>query len=287
VDAKIAQWHTLVPTMDDRFVPGLDVSGTVLEVGAEAGAWQPGDRVLYHGNMRRPHGGFAEIAVADARTLLPHPDASPTVAAATPCAAWTAYRALYDKLHVRGRQSLLLVGASGGVGSFALQMARHEGVPLRIAVCSQANHDDVHSLGATHTIDYRTQDVLAEVSQLTAGVGVEVAFDAVGGPSAALAASALAFDGHLLELVDIVDPHGTPDPFGRSLSFHQLSLGAGYLHGLRGRETIRKAGRACNAWLESEVLHPPRIEVIPFDRIPDALQALQSQRTVGKWVAQM
>jgi len=287
VDAKMPLWKGMVPGMDKRFVGGLDVSGRVLEVGSGVTDWKVGDRVLYHGNMRLPHGGFAQEAIADSRTLVPHPNIDGALAAATPCAGWTAYRALVDKLRAGRKHSLLILGASGGVGSFALQLARHLGVNQVIAVCSAPNHDFVRSLGATHTVDYRTHDVLEAVEAITQGVGVEAAFDCVGGPNAALAADALAFDGQACELVDVWDPSEARDPFGRSLTFHQLSLGGGYAAGPRGRASIRTAGLAFTELLAPGIIEVPKLQVVAFDAISDALDRIRGQRTVGKIVAHM
>jgi NADPH:quinone reductase-like Zn-dependent oxidoreductase len=86
VDAKIHQWQAMVPGMSADWVPGLDVAGEIAALGSAVDSWKVGDRVLYHGDMFRPHGGFAEFAVQDARTLTRRPDVSPELAAATPCA---------------------------------------------------------------------------------------------------------------------------------------------------------------------------------------------------------
>jgi NADPH:quinone reductase-like Zn-dependent oxidoreductase len=107
--------------MDDFWVPGLDVSGHIAEVGRKVEKWKVGDRVLCHGNMFRPCEGFAEFTVQDAETLIPHPDLRAEIAAATPCAGWTAWRALNDKLRAHEHNSILITGGSGGVGGFATQ----------------------------------------------------------------------------------------------------------------------------------------------------------------------
>ncbi|WP_199911756.1 alcohol dehydrogenase catalytic domain-containing protein [Dongshaea marina] len=114
VDSKIREWKSLAPDMDDNWVPGLDVSGVITELGEEVEQWKVGDRILYHGDMLKPHGGFSEYAVHNAQTLLPHPNIDPIKAAATPCAGWTAWRALMDKLKIDACDSLLIAGGSGG-----------------------------------------------------------------------------------------------------------------------------------------------------------------------------
>ena len=73
VDAKITGWKEMVPDMDACWTPGLDVSGEIVALGAGVSEWKIGDRILYHGNMLRSHGGLAEHAIHKADTLVPHP----------------------------------------------------------------------------------------------------------------------------------------------------------------------------------------------------------------------
>ena len=210
VDAKVNFWHGMVPDMNDNFVGGLDVSGEIVAIGKQVTGWAVGDRVLYHGNMRRVHGGFAEYALQDARTLTAHPNVPAEFAAATPCAAWTAYRALVDKLNIESRSSIFIAGGAGGVGSFAIQLAKHFGVSKIVTTASTAKHSYVKKLGATHVIDYRSDDVAEQIMNLTDGLGVDVALDCVGGDNDLLAASVLGFEGQMVELVKTVQPELYP-----------------------------------------------------------------------------
>src|SRR5690606_32563276 len=131
---------------------GLDVSGVIVELGQNTSPWKVGDRVLCHGNMLSPYGGFAEFSLQRVETLLLHPKLDSVVAAASPCAGWTAWQALVDKLRAGERESLLIFGASGGVGTFAVQLAAQFGVRQIFAACSAETHDYVRALGATRAI---------------------------------------------------------------------------------------------------------------------------------------
>ena len=213
VDAKIFMWKTMIPSMDNHWTPGLDVSGEIVAVGTGVVEWKIGDRVLYHGNMMRPHGGLAEYAVHKATTLIRHPAVSANDAAATPCAGWTAFRALHDKLRIEKTHSLLVTGGSGGVGSFAIQIAKDAGLHQILTTCSAKNHPLVLSLGATVAIDYHTEDVLSKIREITSEQGVNRALDTVGGNEDFLVAESLAFEGEMLELVDVVRPQEYRDPF--------------------------------------------------------------------------
>lgn len=286
VDAKIHLWNSMVADMDDNFVPGLDVSGEIVAVGANVTDWKVGDEVLYHGDMRRAHGGFAEYAVQDCRTLIKKPNVSHELAASTPCAAWTAYHALHHKLRISDADSIFIAGGAGGVGSFAIQFAKCAGVKTIITTSSAAKHEYVKSLGATHTIDYRTQDVIVEVMKITQDQGVEFALDCVGGSNALICASVLGFEGSMAELVTTVNPTEYPNVFMKALSFHQVSLGSGHvLGGDKGKATIVGTGEAVSQLLECGEVQVPEMKVISLDEIPQALKEIREQRTLGKIVA--
>lgn len=287
VDAKINFWHGMVPNMNDQFVGGLDVSGEIIAFGSKVENWQVGDKVLYHGNMRRAHGGFAEFAIQDSRTLVEHPTISAESAASIPCAAWTAYRALVDKLNASNKESVLITGGSGGVGSFAIQIAKALGVKTIITTCSQANHEVVRQLGATHVIDYRSSDVVAEVMKMTEDQGVDIALDCVGGDNDKLAADVLAYEGEMVELVQVVAPERYDNAFLKGLSFHQLSLGSGHVNGAKAMKTLVDAGNAVNALVESGDVVVPNLKVITLEEIGDALLNIRNQRTVGKIIAKL
>lgn len=287
VDAKIGLWIGSIPDRGD-FVPGLDVSGVVEAVGKNVSRWKRGDRVLYHGNRTRPDGGFAEYALQDSAAAIAHPNVSAAIAAATPCAGWTAWRALVDKLHATASDSLLVIGGSGGVGSFAVQIARHLGLTTVIATCSAANVEYVKSLGATHAIDYASADPVAAVMEITNGRGVTLAIDTVGANNDISAANSLAFDGQMVELVDVVRPARYREPFGRGLTFHQISLGsAGYRGGPAGMAALVAAGSSFSSLLESGAIRPPALRTIPIDATGPALVEMLGQRTRGKIVMVM
>ena len=287
VDAKIAHWKSMVPAMDNHWVAGLDVSGEIVQVGSSVVHWRVGDRVLTHGDMFRPHGGLAEYSVQDARTLIRHPGVTAELAAATPCSGWTAWRALHDKLRIGPGDTLLIAGGSGGVGTFAVQIARLAGVGMIVATTSTENADYVRSLGATRAVDYRTTDVIQAVHEISGGRGVTRGLDCVGGENARLVADSLGFEGEMVELVDVVEPVRYADAFMKGLSFHQLSLGSGHRSGEAGRATLIRAGTDFSAKLESGSLMVPRLRSITLDEAGATLIGMLDQRTVGKIVVRI
>src|SRR5664279_6477371 len=137
-------------------IAGVDVAGRVEDVGADVDGLRVGDEVF--GFAR---GAFAEYAVADAALVVPKPAGlSFEQAAAIPMAAVTALHAIRDRGHVQPGQRVLVNGAAGGVGTFAVQIAAALGAEVT-GVCSTRNIDMVRSIGATHVLDYATEDFAA------------------------------------------------------------------------------------------------------------------------------
>ena len=155
---KGAPWNRVIPGLrtPKYKILGCDIAGRVEAVGENVKQFHPGDEVFgvtgFNGN------GFAEYACAFAEKLTPKP---PTLsfedAAAVPIAASTALQGLRDKGGIRAGHRVLIEGASGGVGTFAVQIAKAFGAEVT-AVCSPRNIDRVRSIGADHVIDYTQVD---------------------------------------------------------------------------------------------------------------------------------
>jgi NADPH:quinone reductase-like Zn-dependent oxidoreductase len=137
-------------------IAGIDVAGRVAEIGADVRDLRPGDEVF--GFAR---GAFAEYAAADAALVVTKPASlSFEHAAALPMAAVTALHAIRDRGRVQSGQRVLVNGAAGGVGTFAVQIAAALGAEVT-GVCSARNADLVRSIGATHVVDYGSADFAA------------------------------------------------------------------------------------------------------------------------------
>ncbi|HEX6033165.1 MAG TPA: NAD(P)-dependent alcohol dehydrogenase [Anaerolineales bacterium] len=137
-------------------VLGADIAGVVEAVGANVKQFQLGDEVF--GISAGSSGGFAEYALANGNHLALKPaNLSFEAAAAVPVAAMTALQGLHDKGQIQPRQKVLINGASGGVGTFAVQIAKAFGAEVT-AVCSSRNSDMARSIGADHVIDYTKED---------------------------------------------------------------------------------------------------------------------------------
>ena len=174
VDAKVRAGAFKQPGAPMPFIPGYDISGVVEKTGAKATKFKAGDEVYAYLSLERG-GAYAEYAIAKESELAAKPKTlTHEQAAAVPLAALTAWQALFEKAKLTEGQTVLIHGGSGGVGSFAVQMAKARGAKV-IATASAANQDFLKELGADQAIDYRAQK-FEEVAK-----DVDVVLDTVAG----------------------------------------------------------------------------------------------------------
>jgi NADPH:quinone reductase-like Zn-dependent oxidoreductase len=180
------------------WIPGYDVAGTVEKVGDKVSKFKVGDPVYAFISIPRG-GGYAEYAVAKQNQAALKPATlSFAEAAGVPSVALTAWQALIDKGNVQSGQTVLIHGASGGVGLFAIPIAKIHGAKV-FATASTANQDFLKQLGADVAIDYKTQkfeDIAKEV---------DLVVDGVGGETLARSYSIVKKGGTLVSLVGRVD----------------------------------------------------------------------------------
>ena len=173
----------------EKYRVGVDGAGVVDKLGTGVQGLAVGTRVIYHKPTIGPNhnGGFAESSVVPANACVAVPASmDDNTAIAIPCAAWTAYQCVARKCYIKPGDSVLVYGASGGTGSFVTQFCKVQGATTIIAVCSKAKHEYALSLGATHVICYKTEDVSAKVMEITNGAGVRASIDLVGEESTKL-----------------------------------------------------------------------------------------------------
>lgn len=161
------------------FVPGYEVAGTIDAVGGGVPAARLGERVLA---MTR-FGGYSDVVCTPSALATPLPERlSFAQGAAIPVNWLTAWHVLMELGHLRAGQRVLIQAAAGGVGTAAVQIARHAGAQT-IGTASAGKHARLKELGLDHAIDYRAEDFEPAVARLTGGKGVDLALDAVGGAS--------------------------------------------------------------------------------------------------------
>ncbi|MEV7342444.1 NADP-dependent oxidoreductase [Streptomyces sp. NPDC093544] len=201
VDWKCREGH-LDGILDAVFpvIPGWDVSGVVVQPGASVTEFEVGDEVIgYAREDFLSRGTFAEYVAAPVRTLARKPlSLSFEEAAGLPLVGLTAYQVMTKVLDVKAGETVLVHAAAGGVGSIAVQLARHLGARV-IGTASEFNHDFVRSLGG-EPVTYG--EGLAERVRALAPEGVDAAFDTIGGDTMKLSADLLAPEGRLVSLAD-------------------------------------------------------------------------------------
>jgi NADPH2:quinone reductase len=274
------------PDWEYPVVLGLDVAGVVEEVGSEVAEWEAGDPVYYHGDPTKP-GGYGQYALAAAHTLAWLPEGiSYTVAAALPCAGFSAYQALHRKLRVQPGKTILIHGGAGGVGGFAVQLAKAAGLKV-IATCSPHNERFVKDLGANFVIDYKTDNVADRVATLTEELGVDYIVDTVGQESATASLDMLAFGGEIVCLAGLPDLNDYPH-FSKAISVHEIALGRVYTSGDRAaQEDLAKIAREFGTMVSKGTIRPLLEETISMEDIPDALNRLALRHVRGKIVAKI
>jgi NADPH:quinone reductase-like Zn-dependent oxidoreductase len=268
-------------------IPGNDVAGTVIRVGSKVGAFKAGDEVYARPDQGRI-GTFAErIAVDEADLALKPVSISMEEAGSLPLVALTAWQALVERGQVQPGQKVLIHAGAGGVGSIAIQLAKHLGATVA-TTASAANLEFVRELGADTVIDYRSQDF----EQLLGGY--DLVLDSLGGENLKKSLRILRPGGKAIGIV------GPPDPaFAREAALNPVmrlavaALSAGI------RRQARKLGvsyeflfmrasgdqlRRITALIDDGALRPVVGRVFPFDQTIEALQGLEKGGIRGKAV---
>lgn len=266
---------------------GNDLAGTVIRIGGKVRGFKPGDEVYARPDKDRI-GTFAErIAVAESDLALKPRSISLEEAGSLPLVALTAWQALVERGNVQPGQKVLIHGGAGGVGSIAIQLAKHLGATVA-TTASASNHDFVRELGADIAVDYRTQDFEQLLN------GYDLVLDSVGGENLERSLRVLKPGGKAIGIM------GPPDPvFAREAGLNPVlrlairALSAGI------RKRAKKLGvnyeflfmRASGAQLsritaliDRGALRPIVGRVFPFDQTIQALEALKQRGVQGKAV---
>lgn len=281
VDWKLAT--TGVPDWHYPHVPGLDGAGTIRALGEGVDSFSVGDRVVWHGNLARP-GVLAEEAVAPVHVLSHIPSGvGYLAAAAVPCAGYTAYQALMRKARIGPGDTVVIQGAAGAVGGFAVQIAAQAGARV-IAMARPDAAGRVRALGADEVLNGRDDDLAGKVRALTGGYGADVYLEIANPGDARRSLSLLRFNGQLL----VVDPPAVMDEvpaFATGAGIHEVALGAAYLAGhLPTQRDFALIGDAMMEKLARGRLDPLIAAVVDLDNVPDALKRLRGGGVGGKIV---
>ncbi len=264
------------------FTPGVEMCAEVVAA-AEGVPYEPGTRVLARPAL--PAGAFAELSLADARTLRPVPD---TLDDAEAAALHIGYQTGWFGLHRRARlqpgETLLVHAAAGGVGSAAVQLGKAAGARVIGVVGGAAKAVTAAALGCDLVVDRTRDDVVAAVKDATGGRGADVVYDPVGGAAYQQSTKCIAFEGRIL-VVGFASGGMPAPPLGHALVKNYSIVG---LHWGLYNTHDPAAVAACHAELTrlaaEGAVKPLVSERVPLEQAADAVQRVADGTTTGRLV---
>ena len=262
------------------FSPGLETAGVVAACGSEVTRFKPGDRVM----ALLAYGGLAEQALADEIETFPIPPAMPfDEAGAFPVAYISSHVAIRWQGHLEAGETMLVLGAAGGVGLTAVEIGKAMGARVIAAASSAEKLETARAHGADATINYATEKLTERVMALTDDKGADVCFDPVGGDLFDPALSSLGWGGRFL-LVGFVG--GIPKiPANRLLVKHRSALGSSLRYfRWHAPDKLRRTVDELVAWYEAGKLRPLVTHRLPLERSVDAIRLLTDRKAFGKIV---
>ncbi|MDR7121322.1 zinc-dependent alcohol dehydrogenase family protein [Rheinheimera soli] len=201
-------------------ITGHDISGVVEAVGPGVTNFAPGDEVWYTAQIFAGQGSYAEYHVADEKIIGKKPAAlNHLEAASLSLVGGTVWEALVERAGLKVGESILIHGGAGGVGHIAIQLAKAMGARVFTTV-RKTNFEFAKSLGADVTIDYKNEDYADIIMRETAGLGVDVVLDTIGGDTLSHSPHTLAQLGRVVSIVDIAKPQNLIEAWGKNASYH-------------------------------------------------------------------
>jgi NADPH:quinone reductase-like Zn-dependent oxidoreductase len=267
VDAAIRQGY-LAPIIGDKLplIPGMDAAGVVEKTGVKISKFKAGDPVYAFFTLAS-EGGYADFVIAKENEVAPKPKSlTYAQAAAVPAAGSTAWKALVETADLSAGQTVLIHGGSGGVGHFAIQIAKARGARV-IATASTANQEFLKQMGADVPIDY-TKTKFEDIAK-----DVDVVLDAVGEDTLKRSYGVVKKGGIIVSIVD--------DPDKAALD----------AHGIRGK-SIRTDPKAnvleeLTRLIEAKKIVPVVSQVLPLNEVVKAHEQIATRHTRGKIVLQV
>jgi NADPH2:quinone reductase len=263
------------------FSPGGEVAGVIGAVGDGVEGVAVGDRVLASTGW----GGLAEKVVLDAGGAIPVPEGIDLVHASAFLYAYgTSHHALKDRAGLRAGETLLVLGAAGGVGLSAVELGTAMGAVVIAAASSEDKLELCRSYGAAMTVNYATEDLRAMVKELTGGAGVDVVYDPVGGPYSEAALRSMAWGGRFLVIgfaAGDIPRIPLNLPLLKGCSVVGVFWGA---FASKEPERHRQSLRELVGWWAEGKLRPHVSSTYPLDRAAEALRELADRKAKGKVV---
>ncbi len=263
------------------FTPGMEVAGIVTEVGAGVNNTKVGDRVM----ALIGTGAYAEEVIAPADRVYRIPDAMDFPSAAGfPVAYGTSHGAFHWRAHLQPGEWVLVLGAAGGVGLTAVEIAKAMGAKVIAAAGSQEKLALAQQHGADHLIDYSREDIRERVKAITGGRGVDVVYDPVGGDAFDASLRSIAWGGRIL----IIGFAGgrIPQIPANILLVKNIDVIGFYWGSYQSRkpDLLRQGYAQLFRWFEEGKLKPHVSETFDLAHVAGALDSLRQRKSTGKVV---
>jgi NADPH2:quinone reductase len=259
------------------YTPGMDAAGIVEAVGPNVKRFKPGDRVYTNGTIT---GAFAELALSEESRVHPLPSkTSFSQGAALGVPYGTAYRALFQRGHAKPGETLLVHGASGGVGTACLQFARAFGMTVIGTAGTEKGHALVTAQGAHHVADHRTPDYEKQITAFTGGRGVDLITEMLANVNLAKDLNLLAPAGRVV----VIGNRGTIEINPRDAMMREASILGMTLWAVTDSD-LDEIHAAIVAGLENGTLRPVVGHELPLSEGPRAHQQVLEPGAYGKIV---
>jgi len=263
------------------FSPGSELAGVVKEIGPGVQGWRPGDKVIAF----TTYGAFAEEVKTDASRLVPLPEKMDFVTGAAFLLTYaTTDHALRDRAALAAGETLLVLGAAGGVGLAAIEIGKALGARVIACASSEEKLAVCRSHGADATINYATEDLRERIKALTEGRGVDVVYDPVGGPYTEPAFRSLAWRGRHL-VVGFAAGEIPKLPLNLALLKGASVVGVfwGDFARRQPKEFAQSIGQLAR-WYADGKLKPHVSHTMPLEKAAEALKLMAARQVTGKLV---
>jgi len=269
---------------------GCDGAGIVEAIGANVSRFEPGDAVYYcYGGLGQTAGNYAEYIAVPEPYVAQKPDSLDFIdAAAAPLVLITAWEALFDRARLQSGQNVYIAGGAGGVGHIAIQLAKLAGCNVATSVSTAEKADVVRELGADLVIHYRQQDVAEALLAWTEGVGVDVAFDTVGGPTFNQLVGATRVYGDIVTILQVPDDADWKTIRMRNIRVSQeLMLTPMLMELPEAAEHHGDILEQCAQFFDERKLSVFVSDTLPLDQAAEAHRRIESGSMTGKLVLEV
>jgi NADPH2:quinone reductase len=261
------------------FIPGGECAGDVMAVGASVTRFKVGDKVLSMGAA----GAFCEQIAANESAVFPMPNGlSYEQAAGVSITYFTSYYALKQRAKLRSGETLLVLGAAGGVGTTAIELGKLMGAKVIAAASTAEKLELCKSLGADEVINYNEESLKDRIKELTGGKGVDVVYDPVGGDYAEPAIRGMAWNGRYL-VIGFASGPIPKIPLNLTLLKGCSLVGVfwGRFSGEEPEENMKNIGELWELFAEGKI-SPVVTDSFSIDQYEDAFNCLIERRARGK-----